>query len=308
MVGPPAILLAPKPYSISALLPYAISLEQDGDQEMVDAIFRLSCASELWSFRWKYIERYTAALFSKPTPPSLNRVTILLSPYAPRDYWNENVVSRWAAAVSAVVYSEEVGWSVVDTLLMLASRSDLQPYIPIRIWTWLKGALPRPPGCRRACWGTTPEVVDQVRTLGDLDILTSYFSLVWSEWTTPHDLGFAMMQVSIAEGLSGVGMRNHRENLIGRLDHILGELDRRPGRIKQHTSFVSEGTIPNRKEKYRALREVLLEVDRKVMENTAGVSRSVCFNKCANSCGRVENPAPSEPVPGPSTTVISHPE
>ena len=308
MVGSPTILSAPKRVAISALLPYAISLEQFGDQEMVDAVFRLSGTSHRWSLMRVYIEQYSAALFSKPTPPSLNRVTILLSPYAPRDYWNENAISRWAEAVSAVVYSEEVCWSVVDTLLMLASQSDLQPYIPISIWTWLKGAPPLPLGCRRAYLGTTPEVVEQVRTLGALDILTSYFSLLWSEWTTPDNLGFAMMQVSITEDLSGVGMGNHRENLIGRLDRILGELDRGLEHFKQYTSFVSENTIQNRKEKYRTLREVLLEVDRKTTENTAGMSRSVCFDKCADSCGHVENPAPSEPVPGPSTTVVSHPE
>ena len=271
----------PRAETISALLPHAISLDQSGDRQMLDAIFNLSWGPDSWGYHPDYIDSYAATLLNETTPPSLNRATILLSPFLPQHRWNECMVGRWAAAVSAVPYSEQVGWSVVDTLLQLASDETLRPYIPADIWTWLKQQSLLPQVCRGRYTGTGQGTVRHVRRFGDLDTLKSYFRLVWSEWDAPDDSGFAEMRVSIVEDFGGVGIQHHRADLITRLDNILGELDRELQRGRVFTPAVEEeyARIQRRREQYQALKELLLEVGRRAMENLAGMSQVDWFQQ-----------------------------
>ena len=80
------------------------------------------------------------ALFDEGSPDYLNRVIALISPYAPSDsrvFHSGMVTSRWATAVLAVPYTEEIGRSVVDAVLQIASIKSLQPYIPVGVWALL---------------------------------------------------------------------------------------------------------------------------------------------------------------------------
>ena len=153
--------------------------------------------------------------------------------------------------------------SVVNTLLQLATSGAKQLYIPIEIWAWLKKQPSLPPVCEGRDWGTGQNLVRFVRGIGDLNILKSYFLLVWSEWNSLFDSGFVEMQVSIVEDLGGIGMQRHRQDLIERLDHILGELDRGLEHFKQHQWWAEENDVQRRKARYRTLREALLEQTRK---------------------------------------------
>ena len=105
-----------------------------------------------------------------------------------------------------------------------------------------------------------------VRELGDVEILESYFLLVWSEWNVVHRDGVDEMRASIREDFSGIGMGRCREVLIERLDHVLGQLDRGLGYLKQQNSLLDEDHIPTAREQYGELREVLLEVDKGASE------------------------------------------
>lgn len=270
MVESPTIHPTSKHEPISALLPYAISLEQSGDQRMVDAIFRIARTSNSWRFEWDHIQPYINTLLSKPTPPP-NRGTTLLSLYAPCDSWDENTIHSWVAAVLTTPYSEEDCYSILETLLWLASRDHLRPHIPNNVWTLLKKEPPLPPMCAVRSNGTSGDLVRHVRALGDPEILKSHFLLVWSEWGPLPDSGLAEMQVSIAENLGGVGLQSHREGLIQRLDHILGELDRGLEHFQQHKHSITEDEIQTSKWQYRTLREMLVEVDRMTMEPLAGM-------------------------------------
>lgn len=233
---------------------------------MVNALFSIARTSNSWRFKWSHIEPYMNTLLSEPTHPS-NQATTLLSLYAPCDFWDENTIHSWVAAVSATPYSEEDCSSVVETLSWLASRDHLRPHIPNDVWTWLKTEPPLPPACVARSKGTRGNVVRHVRELGDPDILKSYFVLVWSEWGYSFNSGFDEAKVSIVEDLGGVEMQHYREDLIQRLDHILGELDRGLEHLKQHEEWITEGTIQRRKEQYGALREMLLEADRTVVKH-----------------------------------------
>jgi len=249
--------------AIIALLPYAAWRERAGDRRMADACLGVITDPSLgWSVGVQIV-----VLVSEAGPDFPNRLVTLLSPYA---YWGfapgPNTVTRWAEAALAVPYTEEVGQSVVDALLQIASNNPLRPYIPVDIWAWLKKQPTLPPACRGRRMGTEDPVVRGVRELGDIELLESYFLLVWSEWNSAPPRGFTEMRTSIREDLGGIGMERHREVLIKRLDHVLGQLDKGLGHLKEQIPWLGEYHIPEAREQYGELREVLLEVDREASE------------------------------------------
>jgi hypothetical protein len=64
---------------------------------------------------------------------------------------------------------------------------------------------------------------------------SSHTFFVWSEWDCLYDSGLDEMQASIREDFGGIGMGHHREDLIKRLDHVLGQLDLGLEYFKQHS-------------------------------------------------------------------------
>ena len=146
---------------------------------------------------------------------------------------------------------------MVDTLLQIASMDSLQPHFPVGVWVLLKKLPSLPSFCMGRFLGTTECVVRRVRDLGDVEILKSYFLLVWSEWDILHSGGLPVVRGSIREDFSGIGMGRHREDLIERLDHVLGQLDEGSGHSLQ----------PQRiKREYKELKEILLEVDQEATD------------------------------------------
>ena len=232
--------------AISALLPYAVFLDRSGQRGMIDAISRAVWIPIDPRFTaWRHVWQYIAAMSNRPNPPSLNWVLGLM---APREIWgdrprNENVVARRTTTTS---YTGEVGQSVVNGLLRIVFPGSQQPQIHDGF----------PEQSRR-------DLIKQVRTLGDIEILKSYLLLVWSEGNPICDQsgGFSEMLTSIREDFSGIGMGRHRGDLIERLNQILVRLDR--GHHRRHDPPDScDGDIQRTKEQYEELRRVLLEVDR----------------------------------------------
>jgi len=169
------------------------------------------------------------------------------------------MMQLWVAAASALPYTNDVGQSVVDTLLRMAYRSDLQPYIPVLAWDWLKKRPVFNSRCLGLVQGTTENVVQIVRKLGDVGLFTSYLCIVWSEWTHIGYFGFQEMCHLIREELGGTGVAGYRSDLIQRLDDILPQL--KPG--------------SSRKQQYEELRAVLLEVDEEAVKTLTGMSHRV---------------------------------
>ena len=249
--------------AISTLFPYAICLGQGGQQGMADAISHAVVASDSGRFLWHCIGRYITTLFDKPIPASLNWAITLASLQVPwsGNLHNESTVTRWAAAISTVPYTEEVCQSVVDALLQIAHTNSLRPHIPVEAWAWLKrwpSLLPLSEGPPE---GSQGDVARHVRGLRDIGILKSYLFLVLSEWGFLDDSCFIEMQISIREDFCGVGMHGHREDLIRRLEERLDDLE-------EFSIFIANGDRAQREsEKYRKLRDVLLEVDGDVRNN-----------------------------------------
>lgn len=255
------------PKAISALLPYALRLGRDGQQEMVDAILCATGTPGLQKSVWHHVPRYIATLFGKPSFPSLDREIVLLSPCVP---WGDLPHGEAAAAVaglatsaSAVPYVEEIGQSVVDALLQIASFNTLRSHIPINLWAWLNNQPTLPPECRGRLVGFNDDVIRHVRGLGGIEILKSYFLLVWSEWQYIHRSDES--KISIRQDFGSMWMRHHREDLIKRLNHVVGELDREPEYFSQRGFWPEDPTrdgIRATKKLYGELRDILLEVDR----------------------------------------------
>ena len=238
---------------------------------MLDAVLDAFRASSLSPPIWDHAQPYLRSLLSRPNHPPLDRAIMLTSPYIDWDseLCNESMVSRWVrsvAATSAAAYTEAVGQSVVDTLLQIAQVYRLRPHIPVDIWTWLKKRPSLPPVCRGRRWGTGPVMVHQIRGLGDIEILKSYFLLVWSEWDWLYDSGLDKMKIAIGEDFGGVGMWCHREDLIERLDCVLVQLERGWEFIHQRNLSVNEDHVERGKACYGELKERLLEVDGKATE------------------------------------------
>jgi len=250
--------------AIIALLPYSVWRERVGDHRMTDAILGIVRVPNVGVFMAQSI----STLLRGGGPDFPNRVMILMSPYANWWFWtpNANTVTQWAEAALAVPYSEEVGQSVIDALLQIVSNGYLEPFIPVSMWAWLKKRPSLPPICNGRKMGAWGRVVRMVQELGDIEILESYFLLVWSEWNVIRQDGFTEMGTAIREDLGGIGMGRHREVLIKRLDHVLGQLDRGLGHLRQQNPLLDEGHIQKARERYGELREALLEVDKEASE------------------------------------------
>ena len=93
-------------------------------------------------FMWGCVEPYILRLFNGASPLAIT----LVSPYI---HWSSlsssNWVQSWETAVSLVSYTDEVGQSVVDALLQIASVDYLQPYIPTNLWLWVNKQTTLPP-------------------------------------------------------------------------------------------------------------------------------------------------------------------
>lgn len=233
---------------------------------------------------WQYIEPFVIILLNQESPISKKEAAVLVSPYLPWwEFKDEHLVQLWAAAASAIPYTDEIGQSVVDTLLHIASNSNLQPHIPGGMWSWLNRPPSLPPVCVGRAMGSVPNVFQAVHSLRDTETLKSYLLLVWSEWdclsshwvSRLRSPGFlspwwepaskkdlSEMCTLIREGFGGAGMGHHREDLLQKLDHVLGQLGLGLDNLQQHKPSLNEGKIQQMKEQYREIREVLLEVNR----------------------------------------------
>ena len=268
--------------AVATLFPYAVCLEQDGRPEMADAIFRAFGARQEPVLRWFHIKAHITSLFDKSNSPSLNRVIILTLPYVDWDIYGldtATVVARWTAAASAVPYSE-VDQRMVEALLMVSNGCSMRPHIPVNIWVWLNKRLSLPP----VSWGrydaSLKFIMCHVRGLGDVEILKSYYLLVWSEWQLHWDECLTEMETSIREDFGGVEMWGHRDDLIRHLDCVRGQLDRGSEHSEQYCRpWTNGGDIRRRKAQYERLKDALLAVDRITMETLAReVPRLIFFD------------------------------
>ena len=261
-------MICTKHKAITAFFPYAAQQEWDGKNEAFDVLLHTIRASKQQGFMWHRVGLPITMLLNKENPVSLRQAVILVLPHLP--WWNPTInaqfVQLWAGAACAVPCTLDVGQAVVDTLLLIASQDSLQSHIPTDMWSWLNKYPSLPPTCIGSSQGTKQTVVQAVRKLGNIEILTSYLLLVWSEWGYLSPDGLEEMRVSIREDFCGVGMGYQRKNLLQHLGHILDQLDLGLEHIQQHNQDLCEDDIQSMKGQYGQLKEALLEVDKDVTD------------------------------------------
>jgi hypothetical protein len=304
--------------AITTIFLFAASLEGDELQSISGATLR--AIGIIWNrYRdtWVPAMQYITALLKEPSPPSLNLVIILAAPdVAWRNLLDgRTAVDRWATAVLAVPYTEEVGQSVVDATFQIASEDSLRPHIPIGIWALFKERPSLPPECLRRERGAHPNVIRHIRGLGDLEILTSYFLLVWSTRCFPPSEAFDVMEISIREDFCGTWMGQHRQDLVERLKHVLREFSRGNDHISgRFPWYVDKDDIRKATQRYGKLKDVLAEVERKAAMNLTrtfpdshisvdklilmaiaqGTTRRVLFPYCVHDAALGEVDVPSQ--------------
>jgi len=256
------------------LFRYAVHQERHGDTKLFDAILRLKMRLRSWSpFTW---HPFAPEMLTNASP----RVLVLTGPPINwkreiSDAEAENLVSKWVEAISEVSRTERVAGSVVDVLLQMAAHPRLLPFIPADLWLWLNKRPSLPPPCSGPSSRYDYGIVQTVRGLKDIGVLTSYLILIWSEWRyfSSRDRGFEEMRVSVREDFKGIEMGWHRAELIQRLDYILGELDR----LSRHLDIRSEAEKlwyerfgnflgEDMKDQYRGFKRILQEVDQEATE------------------------------------------
>ena len=256
--------LQSKRKAITVLLPYAVLRERDGEPEMFDSILHAARGSRMSGFAWRYITRFVSTVFSQASP----RAIVLASPYIPWGRLTErgDLIQWWAATASAIPYTEEVAQSVVSTLLQVAHWDNLAQFIPVDLWVWLTKRPSLPPICEGRRTGTYGFVIKMIRALEDIEVLKSYLLLVWSEWDTPN--GFDEMCTLIREDFGGIGTGHHRADLIQRLDHVLGQLDRGLEYLNQQNHYLHEPDIQTMKALYGNLKGILLGASMEAIAST----------------------------------------
>ena len=277
-----APLLEFKGLAIGTLFPYALHLEQGGQPDMIDLILRADRASPsvLASYPTRSLVR---RVFDESSPPSLNRIIVLMSSHLHWFPTNKGAIARWTAAASAVPYSEEVGQVTVDVVLQILGNYHCKQFIPDVIWSLLKKRPSLPPVCRGRSIATLPFALHHIQGLGDIEILKSYFLLVWSEWDPLQARGLAEVHITIRECFGGIKMWCDRADLIKHLDHVQRQLDQGLECFKQHLPAIDEGDIQERKEQYAQLKDTLLAVDHGAMETLArACPRFVLLNQRTN--------------------------
>ena len=253
--------------AVVALFPYAVWRERGGDNRLLDAwsaVVRDEWGRE--SMAQSIITLLGEEDFDFP-----NWIVTLVSPKAGWGHhlapMNTKAVARWATAALAVPYTEEVCYGVIDTMFQIADNYRLHPFIPVEIWAWLKKRPSLPPKCfGQRFMGTNGHIVRGVQNLGDIEILKSYFLVVWSEWTYVPEDGLSEMWTLMREDFGGIGMWGHRKDLTDRLEHILGELEKGLVHLQQQKPNLDEYDVQRASEDYERLKDALLEVDREAVK------------------------------------------
>ena len=280
-VGTCSTMIHSKRKALTALFPYVVLRVKDGKREMFDAFLRVVRSSRRSGLMWFYIEPLLSALLDEKTPTPPKWAAILVSPHVP--WWqfedggrliqllaDASSAFEYTDASSAIEYADDVGQSVVDTLLQVASWK--LPAISAGMWSWLNMRPSLPPVCSGRYWGSRETVVKMVRALEDIETLTSYLLLVWSEWDFLMPRGFDEMCTLVQEDFSGEEMVRHRKDLLHCLGYVRGELERGLGHIQQYKPELKEENLCLRRDQYRRLEEILLEVDKGATDRPIGES------------------------------------
>ena len=261
-----------------------------------------------------FIEDYTkpfiVKMLKENSPVPAKEAAILAFPYmSPWSMARDSPIPLWAATASVVPHTDEIGQSVVTALLQIASDDSLRPDIPVGMWSWLNRRPSLPLDCAARRRGGDRDVVQTIRALGDIQTLTSYLHLVWSECNMIYPGALEEMCASIREDFGGIWMGCDREDLLRRLDYISGQLDLGLDHLLQHEPSLDEDDIRLMKGGYGQLKEALLEVDGEAIDRLIreSLGTAIVFG-LLTPVDRLRVPLNVHVCGSPPVPVVAHPD
>ena len=230
---------------------------------MFDTFLRLASIADLRRHIWRHILPFVSTLLHEESEDSLKLAAVLTSPLFPwrRFSHPDQLIKLWAAAASALPYTEEIGRSVINALLYVASQEDLREHMPTEMWSWLNKRPPLPPVCPGRRWGSSLGVVRTVRGRKDTEILTSYLRIIWSEWNHIDSEGLKEMHTAIQKDLEGAQAGHYREDLLQHLDEVLKQLGLELEQLRRDNPNITEAQVQLRKGQYGKLKKALQMAD-----------------------------------------------
>ena len=189
------------------------------------------------------------------------------------------MMQHWIAVASKLPDANDVRETVIHTLLKMAVNEELSPHIPATAWKWLKK---QPTIYQVNPWFWDRDwrcILQTVRTLGDIELITSCLSLMW---LNPDPFGYGdggEMRRFLREELSGIRAVGYRADLIPLLDSAICRLG------------YDEISVCKRiaKKRHEGFRRVLQELDEEAAKVLAGMSPRVITGFCLLTCACIES-------------------
>lgn len=250
---------------LASILPYAFMKAEGGDTSLLDGVL-LAARRFPRGSKWirDYIGPIISETLSKSSSTKRKQIIVCALPYL-EDAWfdieeKKGFVDRWLSA-ARLKYSPEIGRSVVEVLLRMASVRQWQPHITQEAWTWLKRRPQLPPVCRgRSSCCTSAAAVSAVRSLNSPELLKEYLVTVWSEWDWPIPWVRDYMHTTVTESFGGEEMKGHREELCNRLRTIRDRFELGLDHLQKEGLEMSADEFQSTKEAYKELLGTLEEM------------------------------------------------
>ncbi|KAF9645648.1 hypothetical protein BDM02DRAFT_488486 [Thelephora ganbajun] len=252
--------------AITALFPYAARRGQEGDSQLLDAFLR-AVKYFPYTSQWtrRYIRPVIPRLLAEGGSTTLKRAAILALPHLELAWLDCNdigtFIELWISAAEALEDTEGVCQAVVDVLLQMAFFHSVRGHITPKVWSWLNKRPSLPPRCRgRLLCSIGSNVLPAIRARNDVELLTSYLITMWSEWDCAGEWAFEGMCEALWEVFCGDDdeVREHKKDLVVRLNSVLGELSRGLGYLRSRNPDMQLGEFDVIRERYRELKRILV--------------------------------------------------
>ena len=254
--------------AITTLFSYAARRGQEGDTNLLDAFLcavrNFPCTS-LWTRR--YIRPVIPRLLAEGSPNTLKRAAILALPHLELVWLESNdtpkFIDSWISAADALECTEDVSQAVVDVLLQMAFFHTVRAHITPKAWAWLNKRPALPPRSRgRLLCSIGSNVLPAIRSRKDTELLTSYLVTMWSEWDCAGEWAFEGMCEVLREEFrwdGDEGLGECRKDLLGRLNLVLGELNKGLGYLRARHLDMQLDEFEVIRGRYRALKRILVQ-------------------------------------------------
>ena len=279
---------------ITTLFVYATRREQDGDPRLLTAFLKAAKDFPQSSDWIRYpIGMAVSDLLEGESSNLQKRAAVLAASLMPQS-WKPiedrgGFINAWLSAVDRVKEMGGVTEGAIRMSFDMAWDDEWRSHMTPEVWALLKRRHQAWP----LYWKGRPliaentEVISAVRSLGDVETLTSFLILAWSGLDVVPD-GLIDQMCAVFWEEYGVGKDAHREELLRCLDHALEHLNRMQRGLAPVDQFwypdlarsdLEDFTYDRRLAAYVKLRKELLNVER-----AAVVARASRWFRTSCSC------------------------